>query len=116
MESRFMVMRCTVGARVIMPRSVRLSERYFALSPPQIVRFCDLRGIRDCQDTLLAYARRHVVVSRLKQGYEVSMKSLSPVDLKPICWAESFSMTFMAPPQRGQRQVAGGWGERCAAR
>jgi len=112
MESRFMMMQCTVGARVNICRArcdCRSDILLYRL--PSCPLLGDLWGIRYCQDTLLPYARRHVVVLRLKQRYDVSMKSLSPGDLKLICRAESFSVTFIAPPQRGQRQVAGGWGE-----
>jgi hypothetical protein len=36
--------------------------------------------------------------------YELSHKLSRPTDLREICWAVSFSMTSMEPPQQGQRQ------------
>ena len=59
-------------------------------------------------DTFWPSVPKQAMISPTDSGYELSHKLSRPMDLRWICWAVSFSMTTMAPPQSGQRQEPSG--------
>ena len=68
--------------------------------------------LRNCQagDTRSARAAELANVSSIDTRYDVSQKLSRPSDLQRSCWAVSFSIKVMVPPQCGHSQRQRGVG------
>lgn len=61
--------------------------------------FGRIEGSHACRHTRAVRVPQHTVVSRLGNGYELSMRSFLSTDLCRICRAVSFPMSIMGLPQ-----------------